>query len=210
LPEKSAPDRRVDLAVAPVSAWPDGDWYAPCEPDRGDLGEDSILKLASTYNTFLCSLIRNSMTAFALTTCGIVASLDLRLAGVTPHRLSELVEQRVRSSMVEWMSEHGVPARPTPGAREFVCDRPDLWKLGRDLVVEFPSDGDIAFWRDRPDGPELLATIAISGGVDSATALEQYAAAAGWFRGALVANSCCENILLSVDDSAALESSSGP
>ena len=204
VPAKPGSDFRVKLKVSPVGDWPDSDLYTPCEADRVDLGDDLILSLARSYNTFLCSLIRNSMTAWRFTNRSIMASLDVMMAGVTPHKLCELVEHRMRSLMVTWMGQHDLLARPSPDVKEFIEAPPRLLELRKHLVMEFACDGDMVFWRDRSDGPELLALVVINASVDAGAALEQYVSGTNWFRGALAANPRCENILLSVDDSAAL------
>jgi hypothetical protein len=203
LAEKRAPHRRVELKVTPISDWPDGDWYTPCEPDRGDFTDGLILELARNYNSFLCSLIRNSMTICGRTDRRIRAALDVVLNGVTPLKLKELVEQQVRALTHKWISEHDLFAPLGPLMR-FIQAPPCQYRLRKDLTMEFSPYGEIAFWRGCSRDRDLLAAIAINASIDSAGALEQYVGAAGRFREALDNNPSCENILLSVDDSAAL------
>jgi hypothetical protein len=104
--EGFAPHPRVDLKVAPISDWPDSDWYLPCEAESADFNNDLILALARSYNTLLCSLIRNSMTVWAPTKRRVRGHLDLILTNFTPSKLSELVEQQVRSFTLKWIGEH--------------------------------------------------------------------------------------------------------
>jgi hypothetical protein len=189
--------------VAPISDWPDSDWYLPCEAESADFNNDLILALARSYNTLLCSLIRNSMTVWAPTKRRVRGHLDLILTNFTPSKLSELVEQQVRSFTLKWIGEHDC-CLDKPPEKSVHQDPLTVCKLRKGLVMEFSSDGDMAFWRDRSSDRELLAIIVVNASLDTATALEEYSSAAERFRDALNNNVGCENILLSVDDSAAL------
>jgi hypothetical protein len=126
------------------------------------------------------------------------------LNGVTPLKLKELVEQQVRALTQKWIGEHDLfaPLGPLP---RFIQAPPCQYRLRKDLTMEFSPDGEMAVWRERSCDRDLLAVIVINASIDSAGALEQYVGASGRFREALENNPRCENILLSVDDSAALE-----
>src|ERR1700740_401609 len=77
--QRSESDRRVELKASSSEAWPDGDWCVPCAPHRAAFSDELVFRLASTYDTFLCSIIRNSTAPRAQTGPSMIAALDLRL-----------------------------------------------------------------------------------------------------------------------------------
>ncbi len=183
------------------------DWDIPSERERGGLNDGLVLHMIRNYNTFLRSILQNA-TAWTVADGErqIIAVLEIMLSDVTPHKLSEIVEQQIRTIITEWMVAHGLLDEADAGLQEFGFATPGLRALKRnDFTVELFADGDIAFWQDASWDPKLRALLVVNGALDPAAALEQHAAAISRFSDALAANPGCETILLSVADPAALQ-----
>jgi hypothetical protein len=195
--KKSLPDAADAKGEA---AERDVDSIALCERDSAELDDDLIRKMARTYNTFLCSILRNSMWTLKEGNRSIIAGLDVRLTGLIPECVSEVAEQRMRALMLGWANDHGLLLEAPSGKEERQESEPRLFKLKKNVVMEFSPGGEIAFWKDHPSGPDRMALVLIDGNVDPAAALERYAAATGELRQALAEDRDCETILLSTTD----------
>lgn len=151
---------------------------------RGKLDGTKALKMARTYNAFICSIIQNS-TNWTLENGyrTVIATLGITLDGVMRNKVGVVAEERVCTMVTNWLRENGLIVERT-AARAV--------RLKDDVVMKFGSEPDIAFRR----GDILLATIEIKGGTDPAGALERYGAATKSFRNAIAESPQCENIYL--------------
>jgi hypothetical protein len=165
---------------------------------RARLDPGKALKMARTYNTFICSIIKNS-ASWTLENGHrtIVATLGITLDGVMRNKVGDIAERRIRTLVMDWVIDHSLLTDPVLTKEQIQEELPQRCKLTRDVVMEFSSEPDIAFWRQAAKARELLAVVEIKGGIDRAGALERYGAATKSFQQALATSSRCKNFFLS-------------
>jgi lysophospholipase L1-like esterase len=141
---------------------------------RAVLKPEKALKMARTYNAFICSIIDNS-TDWTLENGNrtIIATLGITIDGVMRNKVGEIAEERIRTLLVEWLVGSGLVLEPQIGKEDAYTSDCSIFELQNGVTMQFSSEPDVAFSR----GDELLAVIEIKGGVDPAGALERYGAA---------------------------------
>lgn len=133
------------------------------------LSRDKAAKINRTYNTFICSIIKNS-AAWTLDNGSrtIIATLGITLDGVMRNRIGDVAEQRVRSMVLEFLFENDLIVQPRLTREEILDDFPGQGELPEGVLIKFGSEPDISFSRLTEAGPELLAIVEIKGGTDPA------------------------------------------
>jgi hypothetical protein len=154
------------------------------------LGDGKARIMAQTYNTFVCSIIKNS-TDWTLEDGRrtIIATLGITLDGIMRNKVGEIAEERIKHILVEWLRSKDLIAKPKSrsgieAARRYV--------LKRGVVMQFGSEPDVSF----ADEQVLLAVLEIKGGIDPAGALERYGAARKSFEHAMQQSAKCKNFYL--------------
>ncbi|MGH9436951.1 MAG: XcyI family restriction endonuclease, partial [Terriglobia bacterium] len=159
------------------------------------LTEPKARKMARVYNTFICSIIKNS-TDWTLENGRrtILATLGITLDGKMRNRVGRIAEDRVRRLVVDWLNERDLIEKPTITKEEMLReDRiPRVFELRGGITMRFGSEPDIEFTR----GNDVLAVVEIKGGIDPAGALERYGAATKSFQHAEVRGARCRNFYL--------------
>ena len=158
------------------------------------LSSDRALKMARTYNTFLCSIIRNS-TDWTLENGKrtIIATLGITLDGKMRNKVGEIAEERIRAIVLDWVVSENLLVRPHLSREEVLQVLPIETHLLKDVTMKFGSEPDISFVRDG----EYLVVVEIKGGIDPAGALERYGAATKSFQSAVSTSPRCQNFFLS-------------
>ncbi|MGC8877888.1 MAG: XcyI family restriction endonuclease [Anaerolineae bacterium] len=162
---------------------------------RVSLSNTRALKIARTYNTFICSNIKGSANwTLENGYRTIIATLGITLDGTIRNRIGDIAERRMRTLILEWLYRHNLILDPNINLpQEFDLEElPRSFTLRDGVVMEFGSEPDISFRR----GSELLAVIEIKGGTDPAGALERYGAATKSFRQAVSISPRCKNFYL--------------
>lgn len=160
---------------------------------RASLGDAKALKMARTYNSFICSIIKNS-TDWILENGNrtIVATLGITLDGVMRNKVGEIAEERIRTLILEWLSDRDLIVEPSLTKGRIHEKIPNSCTLKGNIKMRFGSEPDISFMKDN----ELLAVIEIKGGIDPAGALERYGAATKSFQHAVQESPRCKNFYL--------------
>lgn len=161
---------------------------------KATLSPDKALKMARTYNTFICSIIKNS-TDWTLENGyrTVVATLGITLDGVMRNRVGDIAEERVRSMIVEWLWAKGLIAAPRGSSEEPGSGgRGGTFQLKKDVIMQFGSEPDVSFRR----GADVPAVLEIKGGIDPAGALERYGAATKSFQSGVAQSRRCKNFYL--------------
>ncbi len=138
------------------------------------LNANKALKIARTYNMFVCSII-NASADWTLENGRrtIIATLGISLDGVMRNQIGDVAEERLRSLIVEWLLDRSLVVEPVLAKSELAQELPARYTLSDGAIMEFRSEPDISFQREG----RLLAVIEIKGGVDPAGALERLGAA---------------------------------
>lgn len=157
------------------------------------LDHEKVLRMARTYNTFICSIIENS-TDWTLENGArtIVATMGITLDGRMRNKVGEIAEDRVRTLILDWLVEHNLIVTPSLTKEQVYQDMPGICVLHGDVTMRFGSEPDISFAR----GDELLVVVEIKGGIDPAGALERYGAATKSFQHATNVSPRCRNFYL--------------
>lgn len=160
---------------------------------RTRLTDAKAQKMAQVYNTFICSIIKNS-TDWTLENGyrTIIATLGITLDGVMRNTIGSIAEKRIRTLILEWLQREGLVQPPGLTRQQMTEEIPSQITLARQITMTFGSEPDIAFARDG----QLLATVEIKGGTDSAGALERYGAATKSFQQAIAGSPQCKNFYL--------------
>ena len=113
------------------------------------------------------------------------------------NKVGDISERRIRTLILTWLAERDLLLDPRIRVEMTGEDLPSTCLLKKNLVMEFSSEPDIAFWRQGDRGRELIAVVEIKGGIDPAGALERYGAATKSFQQSLAESPHCRNFLLS-------------
>lgn len=162
---------------------------------RARLDEVKARKMAQVYNTFICSIIKNSSDwTIENGRRTILATLGITLDGKMRNRIGAIAEDRIRRLIVEWLHNKALVVSPSLNSEDIKTtdSLPRHYNLNGDLTMRFGSDPDIQFTR----AGQLLSIIEIKGGIDPAGALERYGAATKSFQHARKASSKCRNFYL--------------
>jgi hypothetical protein len=160
---------------------------------RTRLDKAKALKMARTYNAFICSIIRNS-TEWTLENGNrtIIATLGITIDGMMRNKIGDIGEERVRTLILHWLIDRGLIAEPLL-TKEQVYDKTETrFVLPGNIVMRFASEPDISFVRE----DDLLAVVEIKGGIDPAGALERYGAATKSFQHSIERSPRCKNFYL--------------
>lgn len=138
------------------------------------LSDEKAVAMAQTYNTFVCSIIKNT-TDWTLEDGKrtVIATLGITFDGVMRNKVGEIAEERIRAIIVDWLKSENLIAHTASYQTGRKKRLQKQFTLRNNVVMEFASEPDISFLR----GEELIAVIEIKGGIDPAGALERYGAA---------------------------------
>jgi hypothetical protein len=144
-------------------------------------GEVAV-KIAQTYNYFICSVINNT---FEWTIENghrtIIASLGITIDGKMRNKIGDIAEERIKAIIIEWLKKKNLIIKPDIDRISELEGFPAEVELPNRIIMRFASEPDIAFYID--DMPQ--AVIEIKGGIDPAGALERYGAATKSFMHAI-------------------------
>lgn len=159
---------------------------------RGRIDRSKAVKMAATYNTFICSIIKNS-TDWTLENGyrTIIATIGITLDGQMRNRIGDIAEERIKTLILEWLFDNNLVKEPK-SKKEIHQQLPKSCELIKDYRMYFSSEPDISFYQN----DELLAVIEIKGGTDAAGALERYGAATKSFQHSLETSKRCRNFYL--------------
>ncbi len=164
---------------------------------RARISEDKALKMAQTYNTFICSIIKNSADwTLENGYRTIIANLGITLDGIMRNKVGDIAEQRIRTFVLEWIIDKGLLIEPPIDKEDIQDNLPSEFCLIDNVLMKFSSEPDISFWRVSEGENKLLVVVEIKGGTDPAGALERYGAATKSFQHALSQNTQCKNFFL--------------
>lgn len=141
---------------------------------KAKLSASKALTMAQTYNTFVCSIIKN--TAEWTLEDGkrtVIATLGITFDGVMRNKVGEIAEDRIRTLLVEWLESKKVISWSAPARYIRGTSVQKEYHLHGGVTMQFASEPDVSFLRD----DELIAVVEIKGGIDPAGALERYGAA---------------------------------
>jgi hypothetical protein len=157
---------------------------------RARLDRRKAVRMARTYNAFVCSIINNS-TDWTLDNGyrTIVATLGITLDGVMRNKVGSIAEERIRTMVLDWLHEHKLVVKPILIGDQIYAPHTNTFSLRGGVIMQFGSEPDISFTRDK----NLLAVIEIKGGIDPAGALERYGAATKSFQHAITTSVRCKN-----------------
>lgn len=160
---------------------------------RALLDRAKALKMARTYNMFICSIIKNS-TDWTLENGNrtIVATMGITLDGVMRNKIGAIAEERIKTLILEWLHRSKLILEPPLTKEEIYKKLPAECMLKGNIKMRYGSEPDISFRRD----DELLAVIEIKGGIDPAGALERYGAATKSFQHAVQESPRCKGYYL--------------
>jgi hypothetical protein len=158
---------------------------------RTKLGIGKAKIMAQTYNTFICSIIKNS-TDWTLENGKrtIIATLGITLDGVMRNKVGEIAEDRTKQLLVEWLADKSLITKPRVSKNSIQIT--NEYSLVRGVTMRFGSEPDVSF----ASGDTLLAVLEIKGGIDPAGALERYGAARKSFEHAMRVSPKCKNFYL--------------
>jgi len=156
---------------------------------RTKLGSGKALVMSQTYNTFLCSIIKNS-TGWTLENGKrtIIATLGITFDGVMRNKVGSIAEERIRILLVDWLSGKKKIVNPKVETDTIAMN----YSLTNGIAMLFGSDPDVSFEKDG----KLLAILEIKGGIDPAGALERYGAARKSFEHAMQVSPKCKTFYL--------------
>jgi hypothetical protein len=162
------------------------------------LSSAKALKMAQTYNTFICSIVTSS-AKWTLENGHrtIIATLGITLDGVMRNRVGDLAEQQVRRWVMDYLIDRDLLVSPRVSREQIQEKLPVACELRENVLMRYGSEPDIAFSRGGPSGGELLAVVEIKGGTDPAGALERYGAAKKSFEHSLRGSPRCRSFFLS-------------
>lgn len=161
---------------------------------KAKINNHKALKIARTYNTFICSIIKNSSSwTIKNGYRTIIATLGITLDGIMRNRIGDIAEERIRFIILEWLIENKL-FRDNKLAKSIEPESmPNEIPLKKDILMKFSSEPDISFI----DGSNtLLAVLEIKGGTDPAGALERYGAATKSFQHSISISAKCKNFYL--------------
>jgi len=160
---------------------------------RARLDVKKATHIARVYNTFICSIIKNS-TKWTLENGyrTIIATMAISLDGSIRNKVGAIAEERVKTLFINFVLENGLLIEPDVDTVETNEEIPTRILLRDNIRMIFSSEPDISFYRD----DELIAVIEIKGGIDPAGALERYGAATKSFQHAIEMSRRCRNFYL--------------
>lgn len=162
---------------------------------RARLDYAKALKMARTYNTFLCSIIKNS-SDWTLDNGyrTIIATLGITVDGSSRNKAGRVAEVRVRDMLLLRLAERGLIVEPEVLPEQIAIPDalPRLFVLKKDIQMRFGSEPDVSFRKD----DQYLAVLEIKGGIDPAGALERYGAARKTFENVVQQSPRCDTFLL--------------
>lgn len=159
------PLKGVSEAAVAVNRWEESDSKVRPKPE-------AALKVARVCN-YVNSGIITSMDGWTLEDGyrNILATMGITQDGSMRNRIGQIAEKRIQHKLLEWLQENGKITSEVP-------DSSNMYSLIRDYRMTFSSDPDIKFEQRSESGAEweIVATIEIKGGRDSAGALERLGA----------------------------------
>ncbi len=160
---------------------------------RSRLTRSKAVAMARTYNTFVCSIIKNT-TEWTLEDGKrtVIATLGITFDGVMRNKIGEIAEERVRSLLIEWLTAKQLIAWSTPASMIHAKSVQKEYQLRNGLVMQFASEPDISFLKN----DDLVAVVEIKGGIDPAGALERYGAALKSFEDAIKKSPKCKTFYI--------------
>lgn len=160
---------------------------------RTQLGTAKAILMAQTYNTFLCSIVKNS-TDWTLEEGKrtILATLGITFDGTWRNKIGSIAEERIRILLIEWLQRRKLIISPQVLEPIDSSTIAMEYRLKKNTTMRFGAEPDVSFERD----DNLLAIVEIKGGVDPAGALERYGAARKSFEHAMHISPKCKTFYL--------------
>jgi hypothetical protein len=161
--------------------------------NRTPLVMEKAVKMASTYNMFISSIIVNSLKwTLENGHRTILATMGISLDGTMRNKVGDIGEDRVRRMILEWLIGRGLVREPHLRRDNLPVVLPRTVELTGGVSMRFSSEPDISFIQNGV----LKATVEIKGGIDPAGALERYGAAMKSFEHAIQQSGRCRNFYL--------------
>lgn len=161
---------------------------------RARIDKNKSLRMARTYNTFICTIISNSFDwTLENGRRTIIATLGITLDGTMRNRIGDIAEQRVRAIVLDYVFKQSLLVNPRGSLQELLQAPEQHFELKNDIGMAFGSEPDISFTREE----RLLAVVEVKGGTDPAGALERYGAATKSFQHSVNVSPQCQNFFLS-------------
>jgi len=92
---------------------------------RTKVSSEKALKMARTYNAFICSIIKDSGDwTLENGRRAIVASLGITLDGLMRNKVGDIAEERIRSLILEWLVKNQLIQEPTIGDEDIRAGNP--------------------------------------------------------------------------------------
>jgi len=113
---------------------------------RARIDNDKALKMARTYNAFICSIVKNS-TDWTLEngTRTIIATLGISIDGAMRNKIGTIAEERINTLILEWLIDHDLITDPKLTKEDIYENIPNLCTLRGDVAMRFGSEPDISF-----------------------------------------------------------------
>lgn len=160
------PYKRVTKIATSVKSWEQED-YAKM-PNRS-----ACERVAVLYNTIISAIILDSdgwteENGYR----NILATMGITHDGVWSNKLGQVGEQQVRESLVGWLTTHKlIQFEVVKEGREYLLgSEPDVVRM------RFSSEPDVSFEKWSEGELEVISTIEIKNGTDSASARERLGA----------------------------------
>ncbi|MCF7885535.1 MAG: XcyI family restriction endonuclease [Candidatus Marinimicrobia bacterium] len=160
---------------------------------RARLNDKKALKMSQTYNTFICSVIKNSVSwTLQNGYRSIIANIGITLDGKMRNKVGDMAEERIRLLIVKWLWDNNLIVAPDLTEDDLNSQIPNTLQIRDDIEMVFCPEPDIAFYKNG----KLIAIIEIKGGTDPAGALERYGAAKKSFESAISESRRCKILYL--------------
>ena len=156
------PQKRVADIVGSVVAWEQGTRKTPINEVRSK-------DVARLYNAVISSIIEGT-TNWTLENGyrNIVANMGIGLDGIFRNIIGRDAEDLIRTRIRNWLTRQHLIVQQNDEATEFL--------LPRGYSMRYGSEPDVLFRQDSNGNMQVVATIEIKGGKDSAGALERLGA----------------------------------
>lgn len=169
--------KRVQEIAGDVKTW-------ELAPETARVGQAKALKVSCLYNAVISSIIADS-TSWTLEDGyrNILATMGITEDGTIRNIIGQEAESAIKERLLEWVQSNDLLTE------EQDENSPQKWHLANGVIMEYGSEPDIAFNRDK----KLSVLIEIKGGKDPAGALERLGAVKKTFD---EAPTDCKNFLI--------------
>lgn len=169
--------KRVQEIAGDVKTW-------ELAPETARVGQAKALKVSCLYNAVISSIIADS-TSWTLEDGyrNILATMGITEDGTIRNIIGQEAESAIKERLLEWVQSNDLLTEKQDE------NSPQKWHLANGVIMEYGSEPDIAFNRDK----KLSVLIEIKGGKDPAGALERLGAVKKTFD---EAPTDCKNFLI--------------